>query len=145
MRRPDILKQKLIEGLEQAEVDCYLPQVTVHKSFNQFIKYDIFCHGLINPPSDPSSPSSQTDVKHLKFVTQPLYPTMIKQDHVTSVIHKLPPSQRFSTIFRQYYHQDTLSSNSHSHNNNNQHDLHKDFSQQNDNNNISQGNFYIHV
>ena len=104
MRRPDILKQKLIEGLEQAEVDCYLPQVTVHKSFNQFIKYDLFCHGFIDP---------SVDGNHLKFVTQPLYPVMIKKDPVTSIIHQLPPSRRFSSIFHQNYkYQNTQSSSS---------------------------------
>ncbi len=56
MRRPDIMRLKLIEGLEQAEVDCFLPTVSIHKSFNQFIKFQL--------PQLLSSSSSSNDNSH---------------------------------------------------------------------------------
>ena len=96
MRRPDLMKQKLIEGLEQAEVDCFLPQVTIHKSFQQFIKYDIFCQEFIKKDNDNDN--------HLKFITQPLLPKMIKKNSDTGLIEELPLSVRFSNIFQQHYH-----------------------------------------
>ena len=104
MRRPDLMKQKLIEGLEQAEVDCFLPQVTIHKSFQQFIKYDIFCQEFIKKDNDNDN--------HLKFITQPLLPKMIKQNVNTGLIEELPQSVRFSNIFQQHYHQQQLLSSS---------------------------------
>lgn len=66
MARPEAFRQKLIEGLEQAEVDCNLPTVSIHKSFLKFIRHELpFVFESFQ--SSASAPSYTNAVSAYKF------------------------------------------------------------------------------
>ena len=86
-RRPDALKDCLIEGLSQSGVDCFLPEIIVRKNLRKFLRDELdtlfpspltlrtICHPLkdiILPLSaenqqDPTQPLNQNLIPSTKF------------------------------------------------------------------------------